>query len=734
MLSAPLFAFEFGSYAMLGWLAAAAAPVVIHLWSRQRYREVPWAAMEYVLAALRRSRRRIRFEQWLLLLIRTLLVVLVVLAVAEPFLERVGLGSVTGEPTHRVIVIDGSYSMGYRPTDKSRFERAKEAAARIVAESLPGDGFTLVLISAPPRVVVRTPVFEPRDFLQEIDHLKLPHATADLPATLAAVEQVLAGARREYPRLAREEVYFLTDLGRVGWDVSALGGPAQADFHERSRRLAESAALVVIDLGQPAADNLAVTALRAAESLAWVGRDVRVEADLKHFGRQAHQGLLVELLADGRPVKHQRVDLPAGGETSVGFGYRFDTPGDHVLEVRLQGDALDIDDRRWIVLPVKQAISVLCVDGRPAGGGTGGATRYLSLALAPDDHPTGRGPIQPQVVPESALVELPDLGRYECVFLCNVAQFTANEARVLDAYLAQGGSLVFFLGDRVMPDRYHRELADERPDGVRLLPVRLGPLMSQAQDRLDPLGYRHPIVQAFRGRQRAGLLTTPVEKYYKLLVPEKSPAGVALALGNGDPLIAEAPVHRGRVIVVATSADTSWTAMPLWPSFPPLVHEMLGYALGGQIQERNLLVGQSLGGSIPAAAGDVPLSVLCPDGRREPVRPQAEADSSTWTYGDTLTSGVYTAQIGPPPARSELFAVNVDPVESDLAALAPDELRDVVWPDVPFVHRSTWENLERQPLTRSGRRSGLARHLLYAVLALLFAETFLARRFGHHAA
>ena len=51
----PTLAFELLSPAMLGWLAAAAAPLLIHLWSRRRYREMTWAAMEYLLAALRRS-------------------------------------------------------------------------------------------------------------------------------------------------------------------------------------------------------------------------------------------------------------------------------------------------------------------------------------------------------------------------------------------------------------------------------------------------------------------------------------------------------------------------------------------------------------------------------------------------------------------------------------------------------------------------------------------------------
>jgi len=67
MPSSALYAFGFTSLPMLGWMAAAAAPILIHLWSRRKYREMTWAAMEYLLAALKRKQRRMQFEQWLLL-------------------------------------------------------------------------------------------------------------------------------------------------------------------------------------------------------------------------------------------------------------------------------------------------------------------------------------------------------------------------------------------------------------------------------------------------------------------------------------------------------------------------------------------------------------------------------------------------------------------------------------------------------------------------------------------
>lgn len=246
--------------AMLAWLAAAAAPLVIHLLSRRRYRETSWAAMQYLLAAMRKNQRRIRVEHWLLLLVRTAIVVAVVLAVAEPLLQTTGLIARTGQPTHKVLVVDASYSMAFKPTDRSRFERAKQLAEQIVDESSQGDAFTLVLMADPPQVIVGSPSFAPADFVNEIANLKLTHGGADLAATLVRVDEILQTAHREYPRLAQEQVFFLTDLGRTSWAPDLAKGPLD-EFRERSRRLGENAALTIIDLGQAAAENLAIDQL-----------------------------------------------------------------------------------------------------------------------------------------------------------------------------------------------------------------------------------------------------------------------------------------------------------------------------------------------------------------------------------------------------------------------------------------------------------------------------------------
>jgi hypothetical protein len=321
-----------------------------------------------------------------------------------------------------------------------------------------------------------------------------------------------------------------------------------------------------------------------------------------------------------------------------------------------------------------------------------------------------------------------------------VAQFTSHEVRLLHNYLQSGGNVVFFLGDRVLPERYNREMTGDttssgkqgRAGEGRILPVKLAEVIAEPQLHLDPLSFRHPIVQAFRGRGETGLLTTPVFKYFKLRAPKDSSAHVVLATGNGDPLVVEEQIERGRVIVVATSADTSWTAMPLWPSFLPLVHEILSFCLGSNAKQYNLNVGDPITVAAPSASADVPVMMQTPDGRSQIAQWRIEDGTNLLQFVDTSQSGVYTARFGSPIDRSLVFAVNVDTVESDLAQLSPDELQTDVWPGVSFLHHTAWQNTGRPAVGGSIARAGLQVDLLYVVMAFLFLETFLAWRFGHH--
>ena len=180
----------------------------------------------------------------------------------------------------------------------------------------------------------------------------------------------------------------------------------------------------------------------------------------KNFGRQAVAAAQpVELLVDGRRIEQKKVEFAPDGTATVEFSYRFDAPGDHAVEVRAAGDALDVDNHRYLALPVRQAIRALCIDGRPSGSSFRGAADYLAVALAP----AGRTRSRPRagaggsrrrkrpVGTQPGRLRLP-------VPLQRRPIHRQRGPRASDAYLQGGGSVIFFLGDQVLADRYNREL------------------------------------------------------------------------------------------------------------------------------------------------------------------------------------------------------------------------------------------------------------------------------------
>jgi hypothetical protein len=763
VLQLPLFALGFESLPMLGWLAAAAAPWLIHFLNRRKHRETAWAAMTFLLAAAKRRSGRIRFEQWLLLLLRTLIVVTLVTAVAQPYWQHALPIFAPSGSTHRVLVIDSSYSMAYKATDQTRFEQAKQWAARIVEKSPPGDGFTLVQMAAPPRVIVATPGLEAAVIEQEIQGLELVHSGADLAATLAEIQKLLDTARRDSPRLKRHEVYFFTDLQRGTW-LPAMNETKKADLRGRAANLAAIAQLRVFDLGQPGDDNLAVTSLEIRDPMILVGRNVALEASVRDFGRVARQHQAVDLLIDESLAGRQYIDIPAGGSAVARFSPRFESAGDHAVEVRLAGDprkpgdgrgpadALDIDNHRYLAVQVRQAIRVLCIDGRPAGDPRKSSVANLVVALSSHGDPQRPSPIRFDVATENAVLERP-LGQYDCVMLCDVAQFTESEARALDNYLLRGGSLVFFLGERVIADNYNHILAgDARP----VLPARLVAVTKNPGGRLDPLDYRHRIVKIFLKRENTKLLQSPIDRYFKVQLSAAGPdrsaartaqppratespaAEVALALSNGDPLIVTQTVRRGRVVLVTTSADTSWSLLPVLGNYEPLVKEILTWSIAGQTQRQNVDVGDPLESALPEIATPPSVWVERPGGQDRAVPSksgplEAQGVNSLWRYEDTFSSGIYTVHFGPPLSQNRLFAVNVMTAESDLVAISPDELENEVWPGVAlgFETSRPGDGGPLPPAVSPSEQLHVA--LFWLVVVLLLSETTLSWRFGYNA-
>lgn len=720
-------AFGFGSPLMLWGLAAGGIPILIHLLHRRRFKIVPWAAMRFLLAATKKQARRMRLEQLLLLIVRTMIVLLIALALSRPTAETMGSYFLSEGPRHRIVVIDSTFSMGYAPTGRSRFERAKDLARQIVSGSRQGDAINLVRISdSTPRVIVRRPAYQSSAVTEEIDQLLLMDERVDASTVLKEVDELLSLALE----IPRKEVYFLTDLQAATWSPS--DSTEALRVRQELKTIAGRAKIVWLDVGEPSASNFAVTNLYADDPFVLSGRALHATAKIKNFGQTAASGQLVELVVDGRLADTKRVDLPPGQEAVVDFSPSFSN-GEHRLEVRLPADALPVDDTRRLAIPVRDELQVLLINGKPSGEPMGNATDFLKLALSPElPNRSIASPIRPTVIREGELLGM-DLSRFDCVFVCNVALFTDREAEVLRGYLEGGGGVVFCLGDQVRLENYNQVLhRDKQPILPGKLLDRIGDVKKKdASYEFDAGDSNHPIVRPFQGNTGAGLELTKTFVYVKVQPDEDRGANVALRFTSGDPAILDAPYGRGRVILMTTSVDREWSTWAVWGhSLIPLIHETVNYAIAGRWKDRNVVVGQPLQCHVGLRTADTPAIHQLPNGETKSL--QSSADGRVVISDPTSQSGFHKIVLGPPANRTDWFAVNVDPVESDLTALRVEELRTELMPGVEVNYMTEWEESavargERARVISTGTM--FSRSLLVAALALLIVEQLMAWHF-----
>jgi hypothetical protein len=712
---------------MLWFALVALLPLLIHLWSRQRSKSVSWGAMRYLLAAMQRHSRRIQLRQWLLLVVRTAILLILALALADPILSRfpvTGASQPQQQPTHYLVVLDGSYSMLAREDGESRMQLARERISRWIDQAEQGDGFTLLLLADPPRVVIGQPAFDASDVRRELQGLAATHSAAGLDNTLVEIDQLLARTRQDHPQFGRTVVGIFTDLEAHTWRQAA-----EATTRQLVERVADQATLVLFDLQTSRQPNAAVTRLEQPLAGATTGNPIRWEAVVQNFSSEPLPQLVANWFVDEQPVQQQVFSLAPGETRSLQHQQVFATTGWHQVHFSLQGDQLDVDNHRWQVCNLRDSLRVLCVEGRL------GEARHLQLALNPGGQ--AATPIQADRISIGGLIQQ-DLDNYQLVCLCNVARFSKDEAGLLAGFVQRGGSLAFMLGDQVQLDNYNLLFAEGASQV--LLPGRLLSPSPPGLYRLDPLEYQHPLISVFQGQQRTGLLSTPVYRYQPVRLARSAlpDTRVALALEGGDPLIIDHSCGEGRVLLVTTAisplsrvssagTETSWSDLSSWPSFLPLVQEMVLFAAAGDRQSRQLAVGQRAAGNAPSGQDVRSALIRDPAGQQQRLALQQGDGLVRWSFAETLSSGVYGVSYDEGQSWPDLFAVNVDTVESQLGRFERDRL--------PAAIGSVLEPGDSPAeIGQQDRSLHLFQWLLAAVLGLLLLETWLGHRLGRRAA
>jgi hypothetical protein len=747
----PNLAFGFVTWAFF-WagLAAISIPVIIHILNRRRFKTVTWAAMDFLLRAMKKNRRRLRFEQWVLLATRCLLVFLLGMALARPLsCESQSVAGIGGRTGLNVIVIDNSYSMAYESNrangSKTHLDQAKKVAKALIERmNSGGESVSIVTASRPAAPVAGfdKPSYNLAAASAAVDRVEQTFGSTDLVGAM----QLALRAAREENRQPVKNLYVLSDATRSAWE-----SPQQADaLKQTAQDLAKVFRVTHYNMAEGQQQwNQAALALSPTSNLVTTKFGSDFAATVKGFGAGPDVALRWSLNDAAFPeTPALRLDTDTAPQLQTGA--RFKSGGPQVLSVSVMtNDGLDFDNTRWRVVDVASALKVLIVEGQRGVNVLEGSGAFLQVALSPTAEASGPGGPKTTSYVASELISDLELGNkvlgdYRAVVLAGVGQLAPTQADALAAFVKQGGTLMVFMGEPVDPQNYNASLLPRK-----LLP---GPLVKRVQvasDQkgfgfdFDPGGNLHPLLSVFRNQPNTGLDTAEVFTYWQADVPARAdvervlnfqtPGGAPAAGAGGgaatrpasDPAITVHSVGDGRVVFVATTANAEWTTLPSKPVYVALVHELLSGSVRTGDAWLNRVAGQSL--EIPATVRLSAAPTLLDPAKNPVVIEASEAEGGATVYRSRpLTRpGVYTLSTG---SGNLPVAVNVPPDEADVRTLPQEAIRSALGgieltmrgPDVPAT------------AVAAETGNDLSWAFMLAVFALLAVECFMAMRFGHH--
>jgi hypothetical protein len=607
----------------LGALAAIGLPVYIHLLRRHIVPPQPFSSLMFFERGTQSSTRHRRLRYLLLFSLRTALLLLLVLAFANPFI-RLAAGGVNSKLL--LIVVDNSFSM----KAGSRFADAKQAALQVLA-SRPRSQRAEVMALGGRLAILTQPIQDEGALRSAVESIQPGDSRANLGELAHGVRALVETVRTPV------ELHLFSDMQKTGMP---------ANFPDME--LPANVTVVLHPVGS-LTPNWTVESINAPAQLADAKdpKKSRVQAVIAGYGTPA-ASRTVSLVVNGNTVATRKVDIPANGRATVEFP-SLDVPyGLNHCAVKIDSvDGFPADDVS--VFSVKRADPERVLFVHQASDAR--SPLYFGAALAA----ASQASFTLQSIDSEKSADI-DPSKYAFVVLSDAVALPSIFENALMRYVRGGGSVLIAAGTSAA---HHARI-----------PI-FGGTTSDAH-AYSRNGYAvvgqtdltHPAMNDAAG-------WTDLKIYYVAGV-DADGARVIVRLTDQTPLLMEKQIGEGHVLLLASGFDNLTNDLPVRPAFVAFVDRTARYLAGSDSISGSRLVDSYVPLRTAAARAGNPsvgVEIIGPDGRRALSLAEAASSQSF----QLAHAGFY--QIRFANGHTALIGVNPDRRESDLQPIANDLLQ-----------------------------------------------------------
>lgn len=633
-----------------------AVPVIIHLFNFRRFKKVLFTNVRFLKELQEETTRTSRLKHLLILLSRLLAVLFLVLAFAQPIINR-SEKQVTSSSALVSIFVDNSFSMNAVGPQGTLLEVAKSKAGEI-ARSFPQSTRFQLLSSDFSAVQQRT--IDRDEFLEETAKLSLSPFSRTINEVVLRQKDAMSQAG-----LTEMNSFIISDF-----QESAMQEPLQAD---------SSLVISLVALPMQETPNVFIDSCWLASPLVQLNEPVEVEVKVVNAGSTDIENVPLRLSINGRQKAVSGVTLSAGESMVVPFSMTIQEAGWQAAQVQINDHPVTFDDSYYFSFEVKEKVNVLVV--------------HESSPL-PYPEAVFRDPARFNLQRSDVRrVDFSLLKDQHLIVLEDISSLPSGFSDELRKTIEGGGTVCLFPDSAGIGGQLTSFLSGIGADAIS--GVREG------EDRVADVEWNHPLFADVFDRSKMGDNNLALPGFRKLFDWQGGAGGsgeVLMKTRGGQPFLSVFSKGKGQLFVFSVPMRPGFSELARHSVFAPLLYRMA--LLGARQMDAAYTIGtfKPVMLYIPAPTGDETMKLTL-RGKDEELIPRVRVLSSALALetGDQLRdAGHYDLSSG-----NQIVAVpafNYDRKESVMRFLNEEKLDD--WLSASNGFRATILGDEIPNLTR----------------------------------
>ena len=625
--------------AILWGLAAVSIPIILHFFNLQRPKKVLFSNISFVKAVQKTVVRRVKFKQWLLLLMRILAISALVLAFAGPVFT--GEGKTLRRGNRSVaFVIDNSQSMSAGNEKGAYLQQALSLTRETLESYSPQDEF---LVMTTNDLQLSASFLNKEDAKEQLKAISLEQNTRSHKEILSFSDQMFS--RSSYQL---KELYFFSDfqLSTVLSDSLIL------------EPLDSNLVVNYVPISTRQQQNAYVEDHSISSQIIEKGKPVKIDMSLVNDGDKELNDINVRVLLNEQVMAINNQNMEGSSTSDIEVSFTPQRSGWLSGFIEINDSPIDFDNKRYFSLYVPEKEEILVVEGQNST-----PVKVLFQSVFDQFNPTFLS---------SRNISQAQLSDYRSIILLGVDQFSSGLTDQLKTFLEEGGSILFFPGDDLELTSINSFFQVVKAGSFQET-QKLDPGIEVKEIELD-----HPVFEGiFTSNRRNREVDAPkIFQYHPLELNNQSVHNRIFSLNNGTPLLVETKFEKGLLYTFSFFPDDSWTDLHVKSLFPPLIFRITQIMNQTQQVQSSSQIGSSETKFIRTPIQDL-IKLVNSEGL-ELIPEQYNQSGGLLLNFDKLSLNPGNYQLKQGEELIEEISFNISDEESHLAFASLDELQSLL--------------------------------------------------------